>query len=78
MMPLSTAATFHNAPVRECRRVNRIAVLFAALHMSAYGTSRHFAAAHEFGNNQGEADIERREVDYGQVSPTHLRLRGII
>jgi len=40
MMPLSTAATFHNAPVRECRRVNRIAVLFAALHMSAHGTKR--------------------------------------
>jgi len=54
-----------------------LASFFSAL-LSRLGTSRHFAAAHEFGNNQGEADIERREVDYGQVSPTHLRLRGII
>jgi hypothetical protein len=59
MMPLSTAATFHNAPVRECRRVNRIAVLFAALHMSAYGTSRHFTAPQQFGRFQTEADISR-------------------
>jgi hypothetical protein len=49
-MPLSTAATFHNAPFRECRRVNRIAVLFAALHMSAHGTKRRFATVQKFGS----------------------------
>jgi hypothetical protein len=34
---------------------------FAAVHMSAIGTSRHFVAAHQFGSNQTEADIERRD-----------------
>jgi hypothetical protein len=57
-MPLSTAATFHNAPFRECRRVNRIAVLFAALHMSAHGTLRSFAARQQFGRFRSEADID--------------------
>jgi len=27
--------------------------------MSLFGTSRHFAALHQFGSNQGEADIHR-------------------
>jgi hypothetical protein len=31
---------FHNAPFREYRQGNRIAVIFAALHMSAIGTKR--------------------------------------
>ena len=33
-------ATLRRGRVRECRRGNRIAVLFAALHMSAHGTKR--------------------------------------
>ena len=31
----------------------------AALHESGSGTSRQFAAAHQFGRYQSEADIER-------------------
>jgi hypothetical protein len=57
MMPLSTAATFHNAPFRECRRVNRIAVLFAALHMSAHGTQRTYRDSSRMSALRGEADL---------------------
>ena len=37
-----------------------IAMLSAALHMSAFGTSRHFAAAQRFGRFRSKADIEPR------------------
>jgi len=32
---------------------------FAALHMSAYGTSRHFVAVQHFGRFLTEADVNR-------------------
>jgi len=35
------------------------ASLFSAVHMSAFGTSRHFAATQQFGRFPNEADIQR-------------------
>jgi hypothetical protein len=42
----------------RCRRGDRIAFPFAALHMSPIGTSRHFVAVQHFGRFRTEADVK--------------------
>jgi hypothetical protein len=51
-------------------------ILFAALHVSANGKKRRFAAARMFGRYWGEADIARTPCLVDVKRLTHLRHRS--
>src|SRR5258707_14696343 len=44
---------------RKKRAIARVFILFAAVHESAVGTPRRFAAARKFGRDRSEADMPR-------------------
>jgi hypothetical protein len=49
-------------PITSCRRGDRIALLFAALHESAFGTKRTYRDNRLFVRFRGKADMGRRTV----------------
>jgi hypothetical protein len=46
-------------------------LLFAAMHESGYGTSRHFAATQQFSRFRSEADIQRAAL----TEPISIKLK---